>query len=138
MTSIRSNCSTLRQSCAAPRLKPATPCRRAVRTRLEMPAPDRREAISVFLPRPQTCGGSVHATMIAERAFKRIRGRTRDTIRGNACYCPGCAGSGAPLLASDDRARPARGLRASRPLRHDWTTSGSDAAPAPTGGGMNG
>ena len=37
---------------AAPpsRLKPGAPCRRAVRTRLENRAPDRREAISILLP----------------------------------------------------------------------------------------
>jgi hypothetical protein len=41
-----------------------------------MRALDRREAISVFLCRPQICGGSVHATMIAERALQAIDRRT--------------------------------------------------------------
>jgi hypothetical protein len=40
--------------------------------------------------------------------------------------------------ADADRARPPARLRASWPLRQDRTSSGSDEAPAPTGGDMNG
>ena len=96
MTSIPSNCSNLGQSCAAPCLKPGAPCRRAVRTRLEMRAPDRREAISVFLCRPLICGGSVHATMIAERALQALQRSHARYNPGNACYCRALLASGVP------------------------------------------